>query len=594
MKRLFPLLLCLLLCGCAGEAPSEAVPMSVTTAPTQEAWSPAQSESISGNTALQIFPLSARKVRNMVRTQQGLLLFSGYGSTTLTLLSGDDLAPRAEYSVPFQLEPEDPSLMHHDGFLSFFHTARGETLVLDRSFREAEAIPLPAGAVGRPILSSDRTTLFYCTDSAIFAWNRETGIHRTVTEMACTEQTLAGLYLKDSVLQCRTPEGGSLFLATDTGRLRNSWDGSIRLSAADNGRFYALAQDGFWELPLFGIAGGDAQLLLPEETQGTVTFLSEQHLAVCVSSSSQAVRLTCYDLEAGTRRASLSLNPFHTPKAMVCGQDKSLYILVYDPDTDCDLLYRWSIPQSPSDSEACFVFPYASTQEALDQCRAFASELESKYGIRIKIGQDALSVQPWDYRFQPEEQPRLLMEELKLLDQRLRRYPAVILEQTASHFTSLTVCLVRQIQGTGASGSLNTATGLQFLENMDAYVVIATGAYAEQALYHELFHAMETHIYSVSTALDQWDLLNPRSFSYGMTADSYLYGDGQAFADAYSMVSAKEDRARIFENAMLPDREDTFRTAIMQKKLRQLCTGIREAYGLTASESLPWEQYLHK
>ena len=61
------------------------------------------------------------------------------------------------------------------------------------------------------------------------------------------------------------------------------------------------------------------------------------------------------------------------------------------------------------------------------------------------------------------------------------------------------------------------------------------------------------------------------------------------------MSFPKEDRARIMEYAMMPDNAACFESEIMQKKLRQLCLGIREAFGLKKStEVFIWEQYLNE
>lgn len=59
------------------------------------------------------------------------------------------------------------------------------------------------------------------------------------------------------------------------------------------------------------------------------------------------------------------------------------------------------------------------------------------------------------------------------------------------------------------------------------------------------------------------------------------------------MTFPKEDRARIFENAMLPGNAELFASQTMQRKLRAVCESIRDAYGLRKwEETFPWEQYL--
>ena len=53
------------------------------------------------------------------------------------------------------------------------------------------------------------------------------------------------------------------------------------------------------------------------------------------------------------------------------------------------------------------------------------------------------------------------------------------------------------------------------------------------------------------------------------------------------MSFEKEDRARIMEYAMTPGHEDLFQSPYMQAKLRQLCLGIREAFGMARLLLLP-------
>jgi hypothetical protein len=49
------------------------------------------------------------------------------------------------------------------------------------------------------------------------------------------------------------------------------------------------------------------------------------------------------------------------------------------------------------------------------------------------------------------------------------------------------------------------------------------------------------------------------------------------------------------EYAITADNESCFESDSMQKKLLQLCRGIRKAFGLEKSEDVyPWEQYLEE
>ena len=212
-----------------------------------------------------------------------------------------------------------------------------------------------------------------------------------------------------------------------------------------------------------------------------------------------------------------------------------------------------------------------------------------------------MTVMPWDYEFEPEYLAPVLSRELSELDRRLSYYPPEILAGIKSHFSDLTICLVRSIQGSPESGSLAKATGVQFYQGSSACVTIAAGQYAERALYHELYHVMETRLLTDSTAFDRWEALNPAGFTYDFdyaanqerSSEEYLQPDTRAFIDTYSMSYPKEDRARIMECAMCDGNEALFRSPTMQAKLRCLSRAIREAYGLKAStEVFRWEQYI--
>ena len=61
------------------------------------------------------------------------------------------------------------------------------------------------------------------------------------------------------------------------------------------------------------------------------------------------------------------------------------------------------------------------------------------------------------------------------------------------------------------------------------------------------------------------------------------------------MFSPSMDRATIMLCAMTPGNEEVFQSEYMQKKLKTLCTGIRESFGMKQSpDSFLWEQYLKK
>lgn len=607
MKQLLVVLLCLLLSGCAEQvspAAPETVPDETVFSVTAGLYDPNHPMEQEYPGLIRAYPLPLKDVHGIRPLGADLLVLSGQGQTTMTLLAGETLQETASLTLCFPLQQEDPSLQIHENGISFFDPTQKATIVLDHRLRETRKITMPEGISGKPILSSDGETLYYCTGWSVAAWDLSSGIRRTVKELFFEAQELTGLHLGDTILECTVQENDTatkLFLSPEQGIEMGSLPGTGGIHS-DHTRYFAVLDDGFQSLLLFGSAGDSPELLFPEETWQQQFYLSEDHAAVTVSIAESGSRMNYYELNTGILRSSLCLETATIIKNIINCKDHAVYILADDPAGNGPVLYRWDVlRQAPDPSNiAVFKTAYCTVDnpdlEALAVCREYAEAIGRKYGIQVHIWEDAVQTQPWDYRFQPEHLAPVLQKELKLLDLRLAQYPPSILEQTKSHFEELTICLVRKITGTGDDRSLSSATGIQFFRDKASYVVITTGKHSEQALYHELYHVMETHILTGSTALDFWKDLNPAGFLYGGNqpeADVYLQGQTRAFVDRYSMYYLKEDRARILENALLPGKQEVFQSEYMQRKLSAMCSGIREAYGLKKHpEVLPWEQYL--
>ncbi len=596
------LFLTLLLCGCAqNAAPHQTVAQESTamaTSPASGLYDAGSRLEQQTNGAVRTYPLDITDARDLWAFDGGILVFSGE-ETTLTLLTGENLAVSARLQLGFPLSAQDPSVQSHGDALSYFDSVSRETVVLDNSLTPVTRIAAPPGLSGTPVLSEDRNTLYYCTSRGLFAWDLESGIHRTVKEMAYPGQSVVGLAAEDTVIRCIT-EDGNLFIAANTGRLVKEWNSGIQIQSLGNS-FFASFPLGFETALVFGTEA-DARILLPEQP-GDAFFLPRNQALVCAFQPGEnALRLDYYSLESGRRLSQLNLETGVFPHA-ITGSNGYVYLLTEDPGCDYDVIYRWDPAKMPINETVDYTAVYLTDPQETDlaQCQAYAQAISAKYGIEILIGKAAVKAQPWDFHLEAETQSAILLRELQLLEQRLKDYPPSVLADTAGDFSSLKLCLVRSATGSAASGSIGSATGVQFLEGSDAYVAIVCGRFSQQALYHELFHAMQTHIYTYSIAFDQWEKLNPSGFQYDYSYSAnavrdsgiYLQGETRCFIDTYSMSFPKEDRARIFEYAMLPEMEACFESQAMQAKLAALCAGIREAYGLEDEpETFRWEQYL--
>ncbi len=612
-KRLLILwLICAPLCGCVTTLPeSNPIAPAVAVALSDEVpVAPVSSPSPISGEALQGFPLPISGT-GLRRCPGGLILFSGTeSSTTLTLLSGENLRMAAQLTLPFVLTPDDPSVQISGSGISYFDPESKQTVILDVNFEESRRIKAPDGLLGAPLLSSDQRLLYYCTSSAVRVLDTQSGISRVLKEICSPYQAVSGLWMEDSVLQCALSDGNgknrSLFLSTQNGRLIYEGDDTLALRTWED-RYYASLFSGIHQQLLFGLEGESPSLLIPRDSGGTCIFLPENHAAVTMAvQSDKRIRLDYYDLSSGMRTASLSLDSAYLPTGVTAAEDGTVYFLMYDPQRGCDTLYLWNTGMSPCDDTKTYTSAHFTREnpdlQGLADCSRYAREIGEKYGIQILIYKDAAAVKPWDYDLEYEHLAPVLSRELELLDQRLSNYPEGFLQTLTEHFTGLKICIVRQITGSPESGSLATVNGIQFFEGYDAYIALAAGQTTEHALYHELCHLIDTVVLNESTAYDQWEKINPKGFSYDYDyaanqqrdGSLYLQEHNRSFIDTYAMSFPKEDRARIMEYAMTEGNAHYFQSPCMQAKLMQLCKGIREAFRLKKhTEEFLWEQYLH-
>lgn len=603
-KALLSLLLAaLLLSGCAARDPASAEPLETAAAPAaMQTEAPAVTgelymDLISEEHTLRKYALSD-PILGFLVVENDLLFFSDTG--TLTLLSSETGGRIASHDSPILLSPLNETVQILNSGISYFNGAAGETLLLDKTLREIRRIAAPEDLTGMPLLSRDGRSLYYCTASAIRVMDVDSGISRVLKEAAYPVQSVSGLLLNDTILQISITEADgtwrTLFLSTENGQLKHSAEGNILPETS--GTHYFLSSS---SVLLCGAADGSAMVLDARHTDTGCWYLPGSNRVVTSGLTESGSILECYDLTAGSLRAELSLPCSLFPEHTAETADGAVWFL--HSDEDGQALFRWDPEQTAVSDENLYIHPYYTRSdpdyEGLAACSLYAREIGSKYGIDILIYKDAVAAEPWDYRLEYEYQVSVLRRELEALDRHLAKFPEAFLADLRSKFTALKICIVRSAAGIPESGSPEAVSGIQFLENFDAYIVLCTEQDTQYALYHELSHLMETVVLTGSTAYDRWNSLNPEGFSYdsnyhaNQDGAQWLRSGQEYFIDAYSMSYPKEDRARLFEYAMTPGHEELFRSPHLQNKLKQMCLGIREAFNLENwSEPLLWEQYL--
>lgn len=614
MKRIIPLLLMLLaLCGCSTEPelPGETAGETLPDEPTGF-YDPESELESSTQGAVQVYPLNRSDCYGLLPMGEDLLLFAGAESTTLIKVSGSNLYITATADLDCTILPESCSVQVSEKGVTFYDERCRELVFLDPSLNEVSRIALPEDIQGEPALSADRKSLYYCTADALRVFDMETGFHKLLKEMSFEDQRVSRLHCADTVIECTTGPGRTLFISAGTGM--TLWESSEGLELTTNGQaYFAVRADGIYRELLVGTADIGPYALYFDDIHAAAIPLLETGAAVLASSQTDLTTVTLhyFDLESGMRTASLELDGPSIPRSIHADPNSgAVWLLRYDDTYDCDTVYRWNPQQSPTGDDAIYISDRITSEnpdaEGLVRCQEKAAEVSIKHGVDVRVWTDAVSEAPEGYTLTAEYQVPVILECLEILDQALASYPAGFLKETASGTSdgTLRLCLVRAIEGSPTAGSPETTAGIQFWDDQDnACICLCASPALEQNLYHELFHIIESRVLSTCSAYDDWDDLNPDGFEYDYSyldnlnreVSGLTEGESKAFIDTYSMSFPREDRARIMEYAMMPGNEEYFTSAVLQAKLRILCQGIREAYALEDSpETYLWEQHLEE
>ena len=609
MKKTIPamLLLCLLFCGC-GKVPEETNPSSApVTQPDITApagfYNPGDPLENATGGAVRAYPLPISRCLGFSVMGDGILVFSdGDAGTRLTLLTGETLTPTAEKDLDIWLNDQIASIPADAHGLSYFDDGTRETVLLDETLREITRIAAPEGLVGYPILSADWQTMYYTTGNAVCAMDLETRLPRVLRQYTGGTLSLDGVHLDDGVLKCSRYEDGwqTFFFSAQNGQLLDQRNGLYEFVSFGQTYITSFHQDGFSPL-LFGTAGEAPGMLHLPAADSDALQLLEVSFGVLSFIADDSIRMDYYDLTSGRLASSFTLEDCCSIPTVLDGGSGILWLL------DGNTLYRWDTAAMPSGESRIYTdlwYPRSNPDlEGIARCQALAQEIGQRHGVEILVWEDVYTLQPWDYRMTEEHLVPLLEASLTELDQQLRYFPAGFFETLSEDFSGLTVCLVRQMRGNTDNGSVEQASGLQYWIEDHACIALSTVNASKGSFYHELCHVLDTRIMAHSNAYDQWEALNPNGFAYDYdyaanatrNAGEYLRDAERCFIDTYSMSFPKEDRARILEYAMTEGNDHYFQSKTMQNKLRQICIGIREAFGLKKSpDTFLWEQYLQE
>lgn len=595
---------CLLLCGC-GRIDNPALEKTDSVFPAEGLHPNSNSLPVSNSEALRVYELPEANIQAFYCMDEDLIFAcSNQDSVVLTKLSGKRLIPNASISTNLKPDSVQQAIHVFQNHLTCYNPATHQYTMWDSQLREELQVTLSEKNITSVIPSSDCKTLYYAAPGSICEYNVSSGFRRILKEIDADTPELEGPFHSGSLL-CKydDPHGqvSSVFLSAENGATEYAIPYSLQAEESKNTlylSYYVTPED----IILFGSDLDHLQELRPLPNSRFLAFLPESDQAILERKDNSETVLDLYGLSDGKRKSCISLGDSGSVSC-ICSDSKGIiYCTLSDKP---DLLIRWDPNNSTVIDWKYYCVPYFTDEtpdwETLEQCRLSAQKIGSKYSIQILLCEDATKIQPWDYRLHSEYRSYLFFRALDQMDEQFRHFPDGFLKTLSEESGGITICLVRSITGTDESSGFEIAQGLQFRKNNRSYVALALCRDLEYNFYHELAHLIDTKVISNCNAFDNWNDMNPEGFHYfydsplwqTQTGSPYLQGETRAFIDAYSMSYPTEDRARIMEYAMTANNEAYFDSPIMQEKLRQLCIGIRRAFGLSkSSENFLWEQYL--
>ena len=612
MKRLMVvlLLLMLVLSGCGEEPVATTLPTTVPTLPTEPEpglYMPgSELEQQTGGAVLTYlpdvsgFPEICFMGNTMLLTEED----TKENTTRITALKGQNKTPKNSIVLDTLVSPSKGNLWLGSRELVYHDQQKNRLVWLDESFVQVREVTLPEGAAS-PVVSGDLRKVYYCLGDEIHVMNTDTGISHLLKQHSCAEQTLLGVHINDTVLQVRTVDnlGGTavLFVSTQTGETVGA-DAACTQMRSGGDRYMIRRNDGALDEVVIGSPEYEKSFYPDHDGDLLIPMFGADGLLVA-----GAEELTLYNAVSGRRVSCVSFPEVATVYGMTLDPDgRHIWMLHNNLQNGQTSIFCWDPEATAVEDDIIYIdtrYTDRNPDEAgLQACAKRAEELSEKYGIRLLIYRDPVA--PEGYRFQYEYHVSLTNQALEDIETALAKYPEGFLKMVGqvSQNEVLTVGLVRGVEVPATLADAQEP-GVQYFLEKDAWIVLPMGEGLQQAFHHQLMHAMDTFIFNRTNSFDDWEEdMNPWKFTYYNNykdylqhpkEDSWLWGTTRYFVDAYSMCSAREDRARILEYAMMEGNEEVFASEGMQKKLRQLGLGIRRACDWQKESTVyPWEQYL--
>lgn len=612
MKRLWIVLLAaLLLTGCAPQAlpgtqPPETTLPAETTVPTE----PLPSFYIQ-NSPMERGTGGAVRQYEMEGQVTGLSMFDGKlllctDNRKLWMLDSETMAVLRSRELEQELNWDDESLLINERGVAWYDSRTKSYITLDNNLNIAPIFTLDVDMIGQPVISSTMDRIYYATSEGLEVTIPADGTSRRLREEHGTILSLDGLLFEDEILvytrQNALGEAQKCFISVA--------DGSLRDAVALQGQIHTWKNQ-YSCVMTFNYPMGQVTWLLTGDKSGNQQRLSapkawedalllDNGLAVLQSSSKVGVTLYCYSLSEGALLSSVLLPEQYELFTLACPEGDKIWLC----DGTGSRFFCWDTTATPAkDSPTEFVpgsWLAAGTPADKSLYQPYLDRIGETFGIDLTLEERDNRTPGINYGEYPDLRPTMYNLALTELEKALQALPEGFLKKVGSGANSRKISITLVDRFDPAVGTI-PASGSADVSGGEIRLELNICPEIKEIFWHELFHVMDVQILNESDGMNHWEELNPEDFTYVSTYSQYYSGElkdseyllpgSNYFADAYSMLGPREDRAQVFVYAMMPEQAFRFSSPAMGKKLELICDMIRQRFDIPKDTVPRWEQY---
>lgn len=610
MKKLVIALAAALLltgCGVAPEVPETTAPPAETTMPTEPLPSCYVEDSpMERGTGGAVLQYELESPVTGLGTLGGELLVCT-GNRTLTLFDSDTLAVLRTRELDHDIDWDSSSLVLTENGMGYYDPSCQTYLTLDNNLITASTYVGENDVLAQSVISGDFSRIYYAAENGIRVLQISDGTSRLVREEHKPILSVGGMLFNDTILYyTRLNDHGNVetcFVDVDNGSLYQTADFQGQIVSWTRNYVGRMVLDHAMGQTTWLISGdleGNLQRLKPDSIWDDALLLPNGW-AVLQQSSRVGLTLFCYDMADGSFVSQITMPEQYS--LMTCGAVSGSRIWLCDENGD--RFYCWDTAVSGGATPESAFGDYSAMgtpdEKGLAQCGQLAQTIGSRHGVKITVREENNRTSGVDYSTYPDYRSDMYTLALRELERVMKDLPEDFLKNVGK-LTDAGQLEIRLVDDYDPDRKFTPATGSLDVADGHAAVCVSICGNIREIFFHELFHMMEVQFMNSGDGFKNWEALNPENFTYAnsyadyyegkLNGSAYLSQGSSFFADAYGLISPREDRAQIFLYACLDGESGRFASPGMQAKLNMVSQIIREYISIGSGEIPVWEQYL--